>query len=183
MSVEKPDFSSSEESKPEPEPKEGIITEKNIRLISPEEFEKLPDGTELYSIVGKKVIKGVDEISQDTRNGSLSCGLKYDPESLKPKELKIWLITPDQLNALPDGTELISINGRKVIKGSKEANQETAGGYLPFGFTDETKPGDLVFKNESLYDTNKPANDDKSGGGKFSQLPPREPWEDEGDIF
>ena len=155
MTAEKPDFFPSEENKPEAEPKEGLITEKNIRLISPEEFDSLPDGTELYSITGRKVVKGVDEVPQDTRNGSLAYGLKYDPETLKPKELKIWLITPDQLNALPDGTELISINGRKIIKGSKEADQETMRGYLPFGFPDDSKPEGMSFNQESLYESKK----------------------------
>ena len=155
MSAEKPDLSASETNEPEVEQKKELITEKNIRLISPEEFDKLPGGTELYSISGKKVVKGVDSISQDTRNGSLSYGLKYDSETLKPKELKIWLITPEQLDALPEGTKLISINGREVVKGSKEADQETMGGYLPFGFPNDSKPEGIDFNKEALYQSKK----------------------------
>ena len=135
------------------EPKQELITEKNIELITPKEFDELPDGTELYSITGRRVIKGVDEINQDTRNGCLAYGLKYDPESLKTKELRIWLITPEQLAELPDGTKFIDINGEEVVKGSKETDQETMGGYLPFGFTEESKPEGMDFKEGSLYES------------------------------
>lgn len=45
-----------------------------IELIHEDDFSKVPDGTELYSIFGRKVVKGVDEIDTDTRGGYLAFG-------------------------------------------------------------------------------------------------------------
>lgn len=42
-------------------------TGKVITLLTPEEFRDIPDGTTLYSIFGERVVKGVDEIDDDTR--------------------------------------------------------------------------------------------------------------------
>lgn len=48
---------------------------KRVLLQTPEEFAQLPDGTELYSIMGKRAVKGVDEIDDDTRGGHLAFGI------------------------------------------------------------------------------------------------------------
>jgi hypothetical protein len=47
-------------------------------LFTKEEFEKLPDGIELTSIMNDKAIKGKDEINLDTRSGHIAWGVK-DP--------------------------------------------------------------------------------------------------------
>lgn len=49
-------------------------------LFTPEEYEQLPDGTELYSVMsGDKIkIKGKDYIDMDTRWGHIAYGVK-DP--------------------------------------------------------------------------------------------------------
>lgn len=51
---------------------------KDIALVTPEEFERLPDGTELVSINGRRAIKGKDYIDNDTRMGHLAYGLELD---------------------------------------------------------------------------------------------------------
>lgn len=45
-----------------------------IILLTPAEFDALPDGTVLTSISGQKKTKGVDYIDGDTRNGHLAYG-------------------------------------------------------------------------------------------------------------
>lgn len=45
-----------------------------IRLVTPAEFSGIPDGTELYCIDGRKVIKGTDYIDDDTRLGCMAFG-------------------------------------------------------------------------------------------------------------
>lgn len=45
-----------------------------ISLVTPAELQYLANGTPLYSIMGEKVIVGVDEIDQDTRFGYLAYG-------------------------------------------------------------------------------------------------------------
>ena len=44
----------------------------NYWLLTPEEFEQLPDGTELTCIDGKTSVKGKDPIDMDTRGGLTS---------------------------------------------------------------------------------------------------------------
>jgi hypothetical protein len=48
---------------------------KRINLVTPAEFEKLPDGTKLISIDNKTFVKGADYIDNDTRFGHLAFGL------------------------------------------------------------------------------------------------------------
>jgi hypothetical protein len=45
-----------------------IAERRGVRL-APEEFRDLPDGTELLSIFGERVVKGRDDIDDDTRYG------------------------------------------------------------------------------------------------------------------
>lgn len=48
-----------------------------IHLVTPEELEELPDGTELIDIFGRSVIKGHETtIDGDTRFGHLAYGLR-----------------------------------------------------------------------------------------------------------
>ena len=44
-------------------------------LLTPLEFSKLPDGTKLTCIDGKKAINGKNYIDQDTRFGQIAWGL------------------------------------------------------------------------------------------------------------
>jgi len=59
-----------------------------LYLFTPEEFEQLPDGTELYSIVSndRPVVKGRDNIDMDTRFGHIAYGVK-DPWNHPLKDL------------------------------------------------------------------------------------------------
>lgn len=57
-------------------------------LFTPEEYEQLPDGTELYSIMSgeKPLVKGVDYIDMDTRYGHTAYGVN-DPWNHPLKDL------------------------------------------------------------------------------------------------
>ena len=59
-----------------------------LHLLTPEEFDQLPDGTELHSIMEKNPpkIKGADKFSMDTRWGHLAYGIK-DPWNHPLKDL------------------------------------------------------------------------------------------------
>lgn len=57
-----------------------------LYLFTPEEYEQLPDGTELTCINGETAIKGKDTIDQDTRFGLLGYGVK-DPWNHPLKDL------------------------------------------------------------------------------------------------
>ena len=48
--------------------------EKTLWLVTPEEFERLPDGFVLTAIDGEIVIKGKDHIDMDTRLGHIAYG-------------------------------------------------------------------------------------------------------------
>jgi len=49
----------------------------------------------------------------------------------------ILLLTPEQFAILSDGTTLISISGRTVIKGKDYIDNETRGKYLAYGILNE----------------------------------------------
>ncbi len=49
-----------------------------LYLVTPAELKEIPDGVELESISGEKVIKGKDYIDDDTRAGYLARGIR-DP--------------------------------------------------------------------------------------------------------
>jgi hypothetical protein len=51
------------------------VSPRVIHLITPEEFETLPDGEVLLSITGGSATKGKDYIDNDTRGGMLAYGL------------------------------------------------------------------------------------------------------------
>lgn len=48
----------------------------------------------------------------------------------------LWLFTPEEFHKLPDGTELVSINGFKAVKGKDPIDQDTRFGYIAYGVTD-----------------------------------------------
>jgi hypothetical protein len=45
-----------------------------LALLTPKEFEELPEGTKVYDIFGFPAVKGRDYIDQDTRGGYLAFG-------------------------------------------------------------------------------------------------------------
>lgn len=49
-----------------------------ISLLTPEEYERLPDGVVLINIFGEEHIKGRDYIDMDTRGGRLAYGTQDD---------------------------------------------------------------------------------------------------------
>ena len=71
--------------------------------------------------------------------------------SEKPKE-KVWLITPEQFQQLPDGTELTSISGEKKVKGQDKVDQDTRFGYLAFGFPEHAKPAGIQFNERATWE-------------------------------
>ncbi len=46
-----------------------------IRLLRPEEFKDLVDGTELISILGEKAVKGRDRVDDEEMSGFIAYGL------------------------------------------------------------------------------------------------------------
>lgn len=57
-----------------------------LYLLTPEEFQQLPDGIELTCIDDTKAIKGIDAIDQDIRFGHLAYGVN-DPWNHPLKDL------------------------------------------------------------------------------------------------
>lgn len=45
----------------------------------------------------------------------------------------LWLFTPQEILALPDGTKLEDIMGGFSVKGMHELDLDTRGGYTPHG--------------------------------------------------
>jgi len=138
------------------------LPDSNLQLITPAQFDKLPKGTVLTSINGEKAIVGFDKIGQDVRGGFLSYGFRteaavrpssvplihnpppnmvLDSNGLMKKgsalglsDADLNLITPAQLNQLPQGTVLTSINGKQVVVGVDRIDGDARGGFLAFGF-------------------------------------------------
>ena len=48
----------------------------------------------------------------------------------------LWLFTPNEFNYLPDGIELRSIRGDKVIKGKDYIDDDVRFGHIAFGVED-----------------------------------------------
>lgn len=57
-----------------------------LYLLTPEEFDQVPDGTELTCIDGETAIKGKDTIDQDIRFGHIAYGVN-DPWNHPLKDL------------------------------------------------------------------------------------------------
>ncbi|MFC1617676.1 hypothetical protein ACFL2B_00170 [Patescibacteria group bacterium] len=143
-----------------------------IWLVTPEQLDQLPDGTELTSIVGKKFVKGKDEVEsiesdyspygfpEDAKPEGLELNdeatfevrRRVKPERAKIEKEKVWLITPEQLEKLPDGVRLTGVDGSKKIKGEDEINQDTKFGYLGFGLAEEDKPENIELNDDVVAD-------------------------------
>lgn len=52
--------------------------DERLMLLTPKEYEELPDGTTLHCINGETRIKGVDTIDMDTRFGHIAYGFLRD---------------------------------------------------------------------------------------------------------
>lgn len=48
----------------------------------------------------------------------------------------LWLFTKEEYNQLPDGIELISISGERVIKGKDYIDMDTRFNHIAFGVKD-----------------------------------------------
>ena len=60
------------------------------------------------------------------------------------KEQTLWLLTPAEFAALPDGTKLVAIDGEEVIKGSGQfIDDDTRFGHLAYGIFHSKDPKDL----------------------------------------
>lgn len=60
--------------------------ETNLWLLTPYEFDQLPDGLEVTSISGDKKVKGKDYVDQDVQFGHIAYGV-IDPENHPLKNL------------------------------------------------------------------------------------------------
>jgi len=49
------------------------------------------------------------------------------------KEDNLWLLTPKELDQLPDGTELFCVNGNQIIKGRDFIYRDTRAGHVAYG--------------------------------------------------
>ena len=47
---------------------------------------------------------------------------------------KIYLVTLEEYNNLPNGTKLICIDGKKVTKGKNFIDNDTRFGFIAYGF-------------------------------------------------
>ena len=61
----------------------------------------------------------------------------------------VFLITPEQLKQIPDGTILSDLDGKKVVKKGNNLSNSTRGGYIAYGFTS----ADIVPANIQLNPT------------------------------
>lgn len=48
----------------------------------------------------------------------------------------LYLLTPRQFELVPDGMELVSINGNRAVKGRDYIDDDTRANYLAYGFID-----------------------------------------------
>ena len=143
----------------------------SIFQITPEEYERLPNGTEIYNIFNKKkYIKGVNRVNQDTRGGRIAWGvlgsdysegggpkiasiitgppqhldLSRNPYYTDENGARIILLRPDELSEVPDGTILFKTDGKRFIKGIDEienTGHKEIMGFLNFGFPDADQVG------------------------------------------
>lgn len=52
---------------------------------------------------------------------------------MTPWNNKLWLFTPEEFDQLPDGMELISINGLSSVKGKRIIDMDTRFGHTAYG--------------------------------------------------
>lgn len=53
---------------------------------------------------------------------------------------KLWLLTPDEFELVPDGTVLVCISGETRVKGTAEFDRDTRAGYMAWGVLDSQLP-------------------------------------------
>ena len=77
-------------------------------------------------------------------------GMPPDPKEKaeKPKEL-VWRVSKEQFDSLPDGTELTSISGEKIIKSKDFKDFDTRGGLMGYGFLEKDKPTGMSFSEKA----------------------------------
>lgn len=57
-------------------------------------------------------------------------------EAWDERDDKLWLLTRDEFEFIPDGTTLVSIGGATAVKGRDRIGQDIRGGYLAWGLLD-----------------------------------------------
>lgn len=67
--------------------------EESLWLLTPFEFEQLPDGIKLESISGTIKTKGKDEIDMDTRFGQIAWGVRNIKNHPQAKYFTKFLLT------------------------------------------------------------------------------------------
>jgi len=74
----------------------------------------------------------------------------------------IWLITREQLAALPEGTELYSsYDGSKVVKGRDVIHDDLRGGFTAYGFRVGSKLPEGIELKEGGYWSNPTTQEDE----------------------
>ena len=143
-------------------------TPSSIYRLTPEIYETLPDGTELYTIDSeKKYIKGVDDIDAKVRGGRMLFGVKgadfmegggpkiadiifgppadldlsQNPYYTNKIGLRVILLRPGELALIPDRTVLFDIEGKRFIKESDDIGSRRIGEFLRVGFPDADQLG------------------------------------------
>jgi hypothetical protein len=53
---------------------------------------------------------------------------------------KLWLLTPDEYDLLPDGVTLVCIDGKTGVKGIDYIDQDTRAGYIAWGLLNSQLP-------------------------------------------
>lgn len=75
-------------------------------------------------------------------SGTLPKLMGFEPESRRrnvawdERDDKLWLLTPDEFEFIPDGTKLVSIGGKTAVKGRGVIDQDTRAGFLAWGLLD-----------------------------------------------
>ena len=140
----------------------------SIYPLTPEIYDTLPDGAELYSTSsGEKYIKGVDGIDLYTRRGRIAFGvrgadfmegggpkiadiifgppadldLSQNPYYTNKIGLRVILLRPEELALIPDRTVLFDIEGKRFIKESDDIGSRRIGEFLRVGFPDADQLG------------------------------------------
>ena len=67
-------------------------------------------------------------------------GGKWDTRTA-PGAAALWLLRPEHLPLIPDGTVLVSIRAATAIVGVDQIDDDTRGGYLAWGVLDAQLPG------------------------------------------
>ena len=66
------------------------------------------------------------------------------------EEDKLWLLTPEEVEVIPDGIELEAISGDKELVGSYEFDMDTRFGFTAWGIRESNCPSTWVSSGTSL---------------------------------